>query len=53
MKDKDDVDGEENCRFVIMITMMMVLNETVLCWLVGWWVSGCNKMQSTSTSQIS
>ena len=49
MKDKNDI----NWRFMIMITIMLVLIETVVGWLVGWLVGGCNKMQSTSTSQIS
>ena len=48
MKDKN-----ENWRFMIMITIMLVLIETVVGWLAGWLVGGCNKMQSTSTSQIS
>ena len=48
-KNKDGVGGKENCRFMIVITIMLVLIETVLGWLVG----GCNKMQSTPTSQIS
>ena len=52
-KNKDDVGGKENCRFMIVITIMLVLIETVLGWLVGWLVGGCNKMQSTPTSQIS
>ena len=38
MKDKNDVDGKENWRFMIMITIMLVLIETVVGWLVGWWV---------------
>ena len=37
----------------LMVMMMLSLIETVVGWLVGWLVGECNKMQSTSTSQIS
>ena len=47
MKDKNDVDGKENWRFMIMITIMLVLIETVVVWLAGWLVSAikCNQPQ--------